>query len=117
MGEGMAKPEAKGVIQEFDLGAETSFTKFPAPLTLEDQDYFLAKGKYGIYQLLSTRCPHRWGEIIEWGTCFMCPDHGWRFEMSEGVCINGPNARMEAIPVALRDGRLIAQLSLEQSSS
>ncbi len=111
----MADPTAG--IQEVDLGAETSFPKFPAPLTLQGQDYFLAKGKDGVYRLLSTRCPHQWGEIIEWDTCFMCPDHGWRFEMSGGVCINGPNARMDAIPVTLRDGRLIAQLAPELSST
>ncbi len=113
----MTMPDLTDGIQEVDLGAEASFPEFPAPLTLEDQDYFLAKGKDGVYRLLSTRCPHRWGEIIEWNTCFMCPDHGWRFEMSEGICINGPNARMDAIPVTLRDGRLIAQLAPEQSSS
>ena len=109
--------EPKAGIREVDLGAETSFPDLPAPLTLQDQDYFLARGKDGVYRLLSTRCPHRWGEIIEWDTCFMCPDHGWRFEMSGGVCINGPNARMDAIPVTLRDGRLIAQLAPEQAVS
>ncbi len=113
----MTTPDLTAGIQEVDLGAETSFAEFPVPLTLQDQDYFLAKGKDGIYRLLSTRCPHRWGEIIEWNTCFMCPDHGWRFEMSEGICINGPNARMDSIAVTLRDGRLIAQLATEQSSS
>ena len=113
----MAIPNPTAGIQEVDLGAETSFPEFPAPLTVQDQDYFLAKGKDGVYRLLSTRCPHRWGEIIEWNTCFMCPDHGWRFEMSEGICINGPNARMYAVPVTVRDGRLIAQLAQVQSSS
>lgn len=113
----MAMPDRATELEEIDLGAETSFAEFPVPLTVKDQDYFLAKGKDGVYRLLSTRCPHRWGEIIEWNTCFMCPDHGWRFEMSEGICINGPNARMDSIPVTLRDGRLIAQLAAEQSSS
>ena len=113
----MAMPDPTAGILEVDLGAETSFAQFPAPLTLQDQDYFLAKGKDGVYRLLSTRCPHRWGEIIEWDTCFMCPDHGWRFEMASGICINGPNARMEAIPVSLRDGRLIAQLAPQQPAS
>ncbi len=113
----MAMPDPTAGIQEIDLGAEASFPEFPAPLTLQDQDYFLAKGKDGVYRLLSTRCPHQWGEIIEWNTCFMCPDHGWRFEMSEGICINGPNARMDAIPVTLRDGRFIAQLAPVQPSS
>ena len=110
-------PEPTTMIKEIDLGPEASFAEFPAPLTLQDQDYFLARDKDGVYRLLSTRCPHRWGEIIEWNTCFMCPDHGWRFEMSEGICINGPNARMYTVPVTVRDGRLIAQLAQDQSSN
>ena len=104
----------RGISRSHDLFHQIHFDEVPS---LQDQDYFLAKGKDGVYRLLSTRCPHRWGEIIEWDTCFMCPDHGWRFEMSGGVCINGPYARVEAIPVTLRDGRLIAQLPPEQSSS
>ena len=111
----MVMPKPVIGMQEFELGSEASFTEFPTPITVQDQDYFLARGKDGGYRLLSTLCPHRWGEIIEWDTCFMCPEHGWRFEMSEGVCINGPNSRMFSVPVILRDGRLIAQLNQDQS--
>jgi nitrite reductase/ring-hydroxylating ferredoxin subunit len=39
----------------------------------------------------------------------MCPDHGWRFEQSEGVCVNGPRARMFGCPVTVEDGRLIVE--------
>jgi nitrite reductase/ring-hydroxylating ferredoxin subunit len=48
------------------------------------------------------------GEVIDWGGVFMCPDHGWRFEKTEGVCINGPNSKMTAFPVNVESGRLIA---------
>ena len=99
-----------------DLGAEMDFTEFPACIELEKESYFLVKSDKG-YKLLSSNCPHQGGEVVDWGSCFMCPDHGWRFEMSAGVCINGPNARMESILVTLRDGRLIAQLAQDQSSS
>ena len=51
-----------------------------------------------MYQLLSTVCPHAMGEVVDFGNVFMCPDHGWRFEKSEGICINGPNSRMTSFP-------------------
>ena len=108
-------PDPTAGIQEIDLGAETSFPEFPAPLTLQDQDYFLAKGKDGVYRLLSTRCPHRWGEIIEWDTCFMCPDHGWRFERGEGICINGPRSQMYSFIVTVRDGNIFARIPEDKS--
>jgi nitrite reductase/ring-hydroxylating ferredoxin subunit len=92
-----------------DLGLEKSFTKFPVPISLGDSSYFLVHGKKG-YLLLSTVCPHQGGEVVDWGSCFMCPDHGWRFEKAEGECINGPDARMYAIPVTLKGGHLFAQL-------
>ena len=93
-----------------DLGPESAFTKFPAAISLEGQSYYLVHGKKG-YLLLSAVCPHYGGPVVDWGSVFMCPDHGWRFEQSEGVCINGPNARMLSFPVTVREGRLIADLT------
>lgn len=97
-------------ITEIDIGPEESFEKLPAPVTIRLQDYFLARDDQGTYRLLSARCPHQWGVVMEWDNCFMCPDHGWRFELTEGICINGPNARMDFVPVIAREGHLIAQL-------
>ena len=74
--------DPKEIFQEYELGNESDFAVLPSLVTVQDQDYFLTKGNDGSYRLLSTRCPHRWGEIIEWDICFMCPDHGWRFEKS-----------------------------------
>ena len=91
-----------------DLGAETDFAQFPALIEMDKESYFLVQGKDG-YLLLSTICPHHGGEVVDWGTCFMCPDHGWRFEYKEGVCVNGPNARMWSTNVTVENGRLIAQ--------
>ena len=92
-----------------DLGPESSFTKFPAPILLDGDSYYLVRGKKG-YQLLSMVCPHPGGEVVDWGAVFMCPDHGWRFEQTEGVCINGPYARMLAFAVSVQQGRLIAEM-------
>ena len=91
-----------------DIGTESSFTKLPAQVDIGDWSYFLAKSKKGVYQLLSNVCPHAMGEVVDWGNTFMCPDHGWLFEKSEGICINGPNSRMTAFPVNVEGGRLIA---------
>jgi nitrite reductase/ring-hydroxylating ferredoxin subunit len=88
-----------------DLGLEASFTKFPASIKLGGSSYFLVRNRKG-YQLLSTICPHSWGEIVEWGSCFMCPNHGWRFDINDGECVNGPNARMDSAPVTVREGHL-----------
>ena len=93
-----------------DLGAKSDFTKFPAPVDVGDWTYFLVQSKQGVYQLLSNICPHADGEVVDWDGVFMCPDHGWRFEYSEGVCVNGPLARMEGFPVSVANGRLIAEL-------
>lgn len=93
-----------------DLGPEASFTKLPAPVDVGQWSYFLVQNKKGVYQLLSNVCPHQMGEVVDWEGVFMCPDHGWRFEKTEGVCINGPNSRMVAFPVSLEDGNLVAQV-------
>lgn len=94
-----------------DLGPEASFTKFPAPIFVGESSYYLVRGTGG-YKLLSTYCPHSGGEVTLWGTFFYCPDHGWRFELTDGECINGPRARLDSIPVTLRDGRLYAEVPL-----
>jgi len=91
-----------------DLGAETDFTEFPTVIDLEKASYFLVKSDKG-YKLLSTNCPHQGGEVVDWGSCFMCPDHGWRFEYTEGTCVNGPDAEMYSSPVVVEHGRLIVQ--------
>ena len=93
-----------------DIGTESSFTKLPTQVDIGDWSYFLAKTKKGVYQLLSTVCPHAMGEVVDFGNVFMCPDHGWRFELSEGICVNGPRAQMYRFEVTARDGLLYAAI-------
>ncbi len=92
-----------------DLGLESSFTKFPAEISLNDEAYYLVHGKKG-YLLLSAVCPHQGGQVSDQGSGFLCPDHGWRFEYTQGECVNGPRSRMDSYPVIVQDGRLIAEL-------
>ena len=98
-----------------DLGPVTAFTKFPATVYLGNWSFFLVYGKEG-YKLFSTVCPHQGGEVIDWGTCFMCPDHGWRYEQNGGECINGPIARMTSYTVTVQDGRLIADVPIDETA-
>ena len=106
----MSTADSTPIIKKVDLGLEASFTEFPYPVSLGRDDYFLARGKDGGYRLLSAICPHSWGRIVRWDNCFMCPDHGWRFELSEGVCVNGPRAQMYTFPVTVRHGHLFAEV-------
>ena len=95
-----------------DLGPETDFEKLPAQVDWGDYSFFLVRNKKG-YKLMSNICPHHGGEIVDWGTCFMCPDHGWRFEPEDGECINGPNARMWSYEVTVQNGHLHADVPLD----
>ena len=94
----------------FDLGLESDYFKLPAPVTVRDWSYFLVRSRKGAYQLLSNVCPHQAEEVVDWTGVFMCPAHGWRFEYTEGVCVNGPNAKLVGFPVSVEDGHLIAEL-------
>ncbi|MEC8960582.1 MAG: Rieske (2Fe-2S) protein [Chloroflexota bacterium] len=94
----------------FDLGLESDYFKLPAPVTVRDWSYFLVRSRKGVYQLLSNVCPHQAEEVVDWTGVFMCPAHGWRFEYTEGVCVNGPNAKLVGFPVSVEDGHLIAEL-------
>jgi nitrite reductase/ring-hydroxylating ferredoxin subunit len=112
----MSTADSEIPTRELDLGLEASFNELPAPLSIEGEEYFLSRGKDGGYLLLSAICPHRWGRIVRWDSCFMCPDHGWRFEMIEGVCVNGPRSQMYAFPVTARNGRLYAEVPQDKAS-
>ena len=95
---------------EVDLGLESSFSKFPVPITIDGESFYLAYGKKE-YLLLSTVCPHQGSTVSDQADVFMCRDHGWRFEKTQGLCINGPRSRMFSWPVIVREGRLIVELT------
>ena len=56
-----------------DLGLESDFTKLPAPVTVGNWSYFLARSRKGVYKLLSNVCPHQAEEVLDWSGVFMCP--------------------------------------------
>ena len=91
-----------------DLGEESSFTAFPAPVKVGDASYFLVHGRDG-YKLLSTVCPHQGGEVMDEGDeLFTCDGHGWQYEKGEGTCMTRPDFRMKAFLVTVRENRLVA---------
>jgi len=92
-----------------DLGLETDFTRFPALLVLGAEPFYLTRDHQGGYLLLSAFCPHSGGQVHDRDDCFLCPVHGWRFDLNTGQCVNGPLARMYSAPVAVRDGRLVVE--------
>ena len=94
------------------MGPESSFSKLPAPVTVDGEKFYLVWGRKG-YLLLSTVCPHAGGPVSNAGSVFMCPDHGWRFEQTQGECINGPIGRMFSFPVTVSDGHLFVRLDDE----
>ena len=95
--------------KEVNIGFVNSFTNLPCSISIEDENYFLNLSKTGQYHLLSAVCPHMWGNIVLKDACFLCPDHGWQFDLSEGICTNGPRSRMYKISVINRQGVLFAQ--------
>lgn len=91
-----------------DLGEESSFTAFPAPVKVGDASYFLVRGSDG-YKLLSTVCPHQGGEIMDEGDdLFVCDGHGWQYDKSQGLCASRPDFRMKTFLVTVQNGRLVA---------
>ena len=91
-----------------DLGEESSFSGFPAPVKVGDASYFLVQGRDG-YKLLSTLCPHQGGEVMdEGGDQFVCDGHGWQYEKADGTCLSRPDFRMKAFLVTVQGNRLVA---------
>lgn len=91
-----------------DLGEESAFTSFPAPVKVGDASYFLVRGRDG-YKLLSTVCPHQGGEIMDEGDdTFVCDGHGWQYEKGEGACVTRADFRMKAFLVTVQQSRLVA---------
>ena len=101
-----------------DVGAAADFPSLPARVRLDGgEEYWLAKARDGKYRLLSMVCPHAFGRVVKWEKSFLCPDHGWRFEESQGVCVNGPRAQLFYHDVLVENGRLVAQIPADDDPS
>jgi CMP-N-acetylneuraminate monooxygenase len=90
-------------------GSEDTCLARPEPVDLGGHRYFLVRDARGP-RLLSSVCPHQGGTVALTETCFECPQHGWRFDLQSGECLSGPSAHLTEVPVAVRNGRLVAEI-------
>ena len=99
-----------------DIGAESEFTKMPAPVSVDGSNYFLINTRDG-YKLLSTICPHQGGTVGDEGEMFVCDNHGYQYETDGGKCINADGLRMKSYVVNVKDGRMIALVPDEKAAA
>lgn len=55
-------------------------------------------------------CLHRGGPLAEGAyrnSIVTCPAHWWRYDLRDGVRVDDPTIRLQAYPVAVRDGRVL----------
>ncbi len=98
-----------------DIGAESDFTKLPAPVSVGGGSYFLINTRDG-YKLLSTICPHQGGTVGDEGEMFVCDGHGYQYDMDGGKCLNADGFRMRSYVVNVKDGRMIALVPDEKAA-
>ncbi|NOV01652.1 Rieske (2Fe-2S) protein [Paenibacillus planticolens] len=98
-------------MKEVLLGLEESFTKLPAEIVFDKNLYWLIQTEDGAaYRLVSSRCPHA-GAIVEAEKGeFVCPMHGWTFDLHSGACLNVPTKSLSGYDVVVKDGQLFAHL-------
>ena len=104
--------------RKIDLGAVADFPELPARVRLDNgEELWLSKARDGKYRLLSMVCPHAYGRVVKWDKSFLCPDHGWRFEEGQGICVNGPRSQLFYHEVVVADGRLLAHIPADTDES
>ena len=94
------------------LGPLSSFSTFPAHVTIGSRTYFLVSQEGG-YRLLSTTCPHQGGTVYNQGSRFECPIHNWTFDHHTGRCVNAPSRALASYTVDIEDGMVMAHLPVE----
>ena len=104
--------------RKIDLGAVADFPELPARVRLDNgEELWLSKARDGKYRLLSMVCPHAYGRVVKWDKSFLCPDHGWRFEEGQGICVNGPRSQLFYHQVVVANGRLVADIPADTDES
>ena len=51
----------------------------------------------GVFYAISNACPHAGGALgrgTRTGTTLRCPDHGWRFDLTDGSCLRNPTIKV-----------------------
>ena len=99
-----------------DLGPVTSFLGLSTPVTLANRPYYAVHAEGG-YRLISRICAHMGGQVVDTGSCFECPQHGWRYNRTTGQGINVPSAQLSWLPITVRDGHLWVDSLPEREST
>lgn len=94
-------------VKEVPLGERAAFTRFPAEVKIEHDEYFLVQNE-DAFRLMLAVCPHAGGPIVEQGDHFYCPFHMWSFDQASGECLNVRGAALECYDVVERDGQFVA---------
>lgn len=80
----------------------------------------LVKGRYvavfkvgQTFYAMDNRCQHAGaslgdGDLI--GSCIHCPWHGWRYDVTNGVCVNDPRHRLPTYPVKINGENLFIEI-------
>lgn len=98
-------------MNEVILGPEQSFTKLPAEIVHDKNLFWLIQMEDGqTYRLLSSRCPHAGATVEAEKGEFVCPMHGWEFDLHSGACLNVPTKRLASYDVTVKEGQLVAHM-------
>jgi len=98
-----------------NLGHIDSFATLPSEVVINERQYFLVGDKDG-YRLISRVCSHSGGTVIDEGSCFECPLHGWRYDRSTGQGITAPTAQLTNVPVIVKDRFLWADIDEKEEA-
>lgn len=74
----------------------------------------------GGWYALRNSCVHRGGPVATGSLVddtLYCPWHGFSFDVSTGVCLLDPSARLETYRVSVRDGQVYLQIPVQQTES
>lgn len=99
-------------MKEVVLGEEKAFGDLPAEVDVDNDPYFLVRDDGGEYKLLSRLCPHAGGYVMNYGGgALVCPLHYWEFDACTGSCTTVKGASLDAYPVTVREGVLVAEMA------
>ena len=63
--------------------------------------------------VIDNACPHSSGNLSGGevrGSVVVCPWHQWEFDLTTGVCVDSPKARVARYPAEVRDGFVYADI-------
>lgn len=80
-------------------------------VSVAGRDVLLVNVKGAIYAF-DNECPHQGcplsAAVIK-DTYLACPRHGWRFNLTDGICAEHPGVVLETLPVVLEGDAILLQ--------